>query len=41
MSDQCIDQMVQADVAKKRDDAVWMEKSVNIIGPSHLHLKAK
>ena len=31
MYDQCIDQMVQAGVAKKRDDAVWMDKSGNIV----------
>ena len=32
MYDQCIDQMVRAAFAKKRDEAVWIDKSGNIVG---------
>ena len=31
MYDQCIDQMVRVGVAKKRDKAVWMDKSGNVV----------
>ena len=41
MYDQCIDQMVRAGVARKRDNAVWMDKSGKIVSDESLAFGCK
>ena len=41
MYDQCIDQMVRAGVARKRDQAVWMDKNGKVVSDESLAFGCK